>query len=93
MIESIIMSKLENLKTKQVKATIFTKNVLWGIIICLFCALIIIIVSPYSETYNWIDTLLIPIMSAIIAGFIVPFFIYRDMKGKTKNSYISNQKK
>lgn len=75
MIESIIMSKLENLKTKQVKATIFTKNVLWGIIICLICALIIIIVSPYSETYNWIDTLLIPIMSAIIAGFIVSFTI------------------
>lgn len=61
---------------KQPKLKVFfTRNVLLGIIICLVCAIIILIVSPFSDEYNWIDTFVIPILSAIIAGFIVSLVI------------------
>lgn len=53
----------------------FTRNVLVGIIICLLCAIFIIAILPCSDEYTWVDGLLIPCLSAIIAGFIVSFVI------------------
>ena len=53
----------------------FTSNVLWGVIIILLCIIGIILLTIYLEEKSLLREILIPILTAVIAGFLVSFVI------------------
>lgn len=53
----------------------FTSNVLFGIIIILLCIIGIILLTIYLEEKSLLREILIPILTAVIAGFLVSFVI------------------